>query len=67
MQSLPLQFYAYTFMPVILWWICITRILQRYDLARLKYTVLQLKGSELFEILFYLIGIEVLVFNFYNF
>lgn len=48
-------------MPLILWWICITKILQRFDLLHMKQIILQVKGLELFEILFYLIGIEVLV------
>lgn len=60
-QSLPIQFYVYVFMPLILWCICITRILQIFDLSRIKQMIIQIKGSELFEILFYLIGIELLV------
>lgn len=40
---------------------CITRILQIFNLSQMTQKILQLKGSELFEILFYLIGIELLV------
>jgi len=60
-QSLPMQFHVYTFMALILWCICITRILQIFNLSRVKQTIIQVKGLELFEILFYLIGIELLV------
>lgn len=63
-QSLPLQFHVYTFMPLMLWWICINRILQKFTLSNIIEVVLQLKGSELMEIFFYLVGIEVLVINF---
>lgn len=65
-QSLPIQFYVYTFMPLILWCICITKILQIFDLSRMTQMILQVKGSELFEILFYFIGIELLVWTFFE-
>lgn len=56
-----MQFYVYTFMPLILWCICITKILQIFNLSRIKQMIIQVKALELFEILFYLIGIELLV------
>jgi len=56
-----MQFYVYTFMPLILWCICITKILRIFNLSRIKQMIKQVKGLELFEILFYLIGIELLV------
>lgn len=56
-----MQFYVYTFMPLILWCICITKILQIFNLSHIKQMIIQVKGLELFEILFYLIGIELLV------
>lgn len=62
-QSLPLQFYAYTIMPLFLWWISIIRILQKYDLACITEMILNIKGLDLFEMLLYLIGIELLVKN----
>lgn len=65
-QSLPMQFYVYIFMPLILWCMCITRILQIFNLSHMTQKILQLKGSELFEILFYLIGIELLVWTFFE-
>lgn len=60
-QSLPLQFHVYTLMPLVLWSMCITKILQTFDLSRTTQMVLHVKGLELFEILFYLISIELLV------
>jgi len=42
---------------------CITRILQKYSLQHVMQVMSQVKGFELFEILFYLIGIELLVIN----
>lgn len=60
-QSLPLQFYVYALMPLTLWWICITKIIQVFDLSHIKQIILQVKGLELFEVLFYLVGIELLV------
>jgi len=56
-----MQFYVYTFMPLILWCKCITKILQIFNLSHIKQMIIQVKGLELFEILFYLIGIELLV------
>lgn len=50
-------------MPLMLWWMCITRFLQRYNVSDITQTILKIKGFELFEILFYLIGIELLVNN----
>uniref|UniRef100_A0A2S2NAG3 GPI ethanolamine phosphate transferase 1 n=1 Tax=Schizaphis graminum TaxID=13262 RepID=A0A2S2NAG3_SCHGA len=65
-QSLPIQFYVYTFMPLILWCMCTTRIFQIFNLSHMMQNILQVKGSELFEILFYLIGIELLVWTFFE-
>lgn len=65
-QSLPMQFFVYTFMPLILWCICITKILQIFNLSRIKQMIINVKGLELFEILFYLIGIELLVWTFFE-
>ncbi|XP_025204049.1 GPI ethanolamine phosphate transferase 1 [Melanaphis sacchari] len=67
-QSLPMQFYVYIFMPLILWRMCITRILQIFNLSRMGMTqkILQIKGLTLLEILFYLIGIELLVWTFFE-
>ncbi|VVC45401.1 Alkaline-phosphatase-like, core domain,Alkaline phosphatase-like, alpha/beta/alpha,GPI ethanolamine [Cinara cedri] len=65
-QSLPLQFHVYTLMPLILWRICITRILPHFNLFNIKQFMLHVKGSELLELLFYCIGIELLVWTFFE-
>lgn len=63
-QSLPLQFHLYTLMPLILWRMCFFRILLYLNRFNIKQFVLRIKGSELLELLFYFIGIELLVINF---
>jgi len=40
--------------------------MQTFDLSRMTQLVLRVKGLELFEILFYLIGIELLVISNFN-
>lgn len=60
-QSLPLQFHLYTLTPLILWRICIFRILPHLNWFNIKQFALRVKVSQLLELFFYFIGIELLV------
>ncbi|XP_050437508.1 GPI ethanolamine phosphate transferase 1 [Adelges cooleyi] len=65
-QALPLQFHFYTIILSVIWWVCISQILQRLNYANISEIILNLNKADVFEILFYFVGIELLVWTFFE-
>ncbi|XP_050535795.1 GPI ethanolamine phosphate transferase 1 isoform X2 [Daktulosphaira vitifoliae] len=65
-QSLPLQFYVYSFLPLIVWWICIFKLLRKISLVKLSKLIFEIDKNIFVEMLLYFIGIELLVWTFFE-